>query len=117
MTAEHTDDFLAFVSSFEEFSVEGVQMNIVEYEFVEGKSTCDVVVYRFLICLFFIFRVELNRAEIAALPHHFLEICSRGYCRLYKHAISEQVPQRVDGDLVVSLLHCIFQSLAGPLSD
>lgn len=89
MTAEHTDDFFTFVRSFEKLAIERDEMNVVEYELVKGKSTRNVVVYRFLICLFFIFRTEFNSAEVATFPDHFLEISSSGHCWFDKHAVSE----------------------------
>ena len=117
MVVEECQNFRPICCCSEELAVEGVEIDLSEYELFQGEGAGQVEIGRLVVGFGFVLGCQLDVAEIGAIFYQLLEISHSWQNWLTQSTISQKIFQRICCLFEEPSFDCVLHHLAGPLGD
>ena len=117
MVVEECQNFRPICCCSEELAVEGVEIDLSEYELFQGEGAGQVEIGRLVVGFCFILGCKLDVAEIGAVFYQLLEISHSWQNWLSQSTIPQKIFQRICCLFEEPSFDCVLHHLAGPLGD
>ena len=117
MVVEECQNFRPIGGYSEELAVEGVEIDLSEYELFQGEGAGQVEIGRLVIGFCFVLGCKLDVAEIGAIFYQLLEISHSWQNWLAQSTIPQKIFQRICCLFEEPSFDCVLHHLAGPLGD